>query len=116
MAVVLCLAEYHRKKGESQFLKKKDEKIVFVAQVCYPVWLVPWNNATLVFDGLAVTSHVLSYDLTPDVETFNMDIVRNQKSTEAYTAVLSRNIDYFNNFPGAEETNRPGRPSEAPAA
>jgi uncharacterized protein YukE len=103
MAVVLFLAESNRRKSESQLLRKTDEKIVFIAEVYYPIWLVPYGTATLIFDGLSGTSQVLSYNLSPDVEAFNKDIKRNQKTTEAITAALFRNIDYFNNFQGAEE-------------
>jgi hypothetical protein len=108
MATVLYLAESNRKKGESQLLKKTDEKIVFIAKVCYPIWLVPYGTATLIFDGLGTASHVLSYSVTPDIELFNRDIKRNQKTTEAYTAALSRNIDYFSSFHCIEETKIEG--------
>ncbi len=103
MAIVLFLAESNRRKGESQLLNKTDEKIVFIAEVCYPIWLVPYGTATLIFDGLGATSYVLSYDSSPDVEIFSKDIKRNQKTTEAFTAALFRNVDYFNNFREAEE-------------
>ena len=108
MAVVLFLAEYNRSKGESQLLRKTDEKIVFIAEACYPIWLVPYGTATLVFDGLGLTSHVLSYYSSQDIEIFNKDIKRNQKTTEAFTAALFRNVDYFNNFQDAEETTIEG--------
>jgi len=103
MAAVLYLAESNRKKGEGQLFRKADEKLVFIAEACYPIWLVPHNTATLLFDGLGLASHTLSYDVTPDIEIFNKDIRRNQKTTEAYTASLNRNIDYFRNFQGREE-------------
>ena len=103
MAVVLFLAESNRRKGESQLLRKTDEKIVFIAEVCYPIWLVPYGTATLIFDGLGATYHVLSCDSSPEVEIFNKDIKRNQKTTEAFTAALCRNVDYFTNFQEAEE-------------
>jgi len=108
MAVVLYLAESNRRKGESQLLRKTGEKIVFIAQAGYPIWLVPYDTATLIFDGLGVTSHVFSHNLTPDVDVFNRDIKRNQKTTEAYAAALSRNLDYFNNSQDAEETEIEG--------
>jgi hypothetical protein len=108
MAVVLFLAKSNRIKGESQLLRKTDEKIVFIAQAYYPIWLVPYGTAILAFDGLGVTSHVLSYNLTPDIEIFNKDLKRNQKTTEAFTAALFRNADYFNNFQEAQETTIEG--------
>ena len=107
-AAILYLAESNRKKGESQLLKKTDEKLVFVAQTCYPIWLVPYGTATLIFDGLGNCSHLISYSVTPDAEIFNRDIQKNQNTTEAYTATLSRNIDYFTNFHNVEETRIEG--------
>ena len=107
-AAVLYLAESNRKKGESQLLKKTDEKLVFVAQTRYPIWLVPYGTATLIFDGLGNCSHLISYSVTPDAEIFNRDIQKNQSTTEAYTATLSRNIDYFTNFQNVEETRIEG--------
>ena len=103
MAAVLYLAEANRKKGEHPRLKKIEEKLVFIAEACYPIWLVPYNTATLMFDGLDLTSHTFSWEVTPDVEIFNKDLRRNQKTTEAYTAALTRNLDYFGNFQGKEE-------------
>ena len=108
MAVVLFLAESKRRKGESQILRKTDEKIVFIAEVCYPIWLVPYGKTTLIFDGLGVTSYALSHNLSPDIEIFNKDIKRNQKTTEAFTAALFRNVDYFNNFQDTEVTTVEG--------
>jgi myosin heavy subunit len=81
---------------------------VFAAQVCYPIWLVSYGTATLIFDGLGTTSHTISYNVTPDAEIFTRDIKRNQNTTEAYTATLSRNIDYFGNFQNAEATKIEG--------
>jgi len=103
LATILYLAESNREKGESHILKKPDEKLVFITEACYPIWLIPYNGATLVFDGLGITSHTLSYDTIPDIKIFNKDIVENKKTTEAYTATLARNTDYFKNFNGKEE-------------
>jgi hypothetical protein len=107
-AAVLYLAESNRKKGESQLLKKTDEKLVFVAKTCYPIWLVPYGTSALIFDGLGNCSHLISCSVTPDAEIFNRDIQKNQNTTEAYTATLSRNIDYFTNFQNVEETRIEG--------
>ncbi len=102
-AAILYIAESNRKKGESHVLKKKDEKIVFISEACYPIWLIPHGGATLLFDGLGLTSHVLSYDVIPDIEVFNENIRENSKATEAYAAALARNVDYFRSFIGTEE-------------
>jgi len=103
MAAILYLAESNREKGENLILKKPDEKLVFITEACYPIWLIPYHTATLIFDGIGVTSHTLSYDTIPDTKTFNKDIQENKKTTEAYTTALTRNTDYFKNFTGKEE-------------
>jgi len=103
IAAILYLAESDREKGEGHILKKQDEKLVFIAEVCYPIWLVPWSEGTLLFDGLGVTAHTLSYDILTDIKAFNNDIQMSAKKSEAYSAALSRNANYFKNFAGKEE-------------
>ena len=94
MAAILYLAESER---------KKDEKLVFITKALYPIWLIPYRGATLIFDGRNYTSHTLFYDVVPDIETFNKNLRENRKTTESYTATLYRNKDYFKNFNGKEE-------------
>ncbi len=108
MAAVFCLAESNREKGEGHILKKTDEKLVFIAEACYPIWLVPWSGGNLIFDGLGVTSHTLSYDKVPDIRAFNKDVQGSAKTCKAYSVALSRNVNYFKNFVGKEETTIEG--------
>ncbi len=103
MAAVLYLAEATRKKGEHSHLKKAEEKLVFISEACYPIWLIPYNSTTLIFDGFGLASHTFFYDITPDVEVFNKDIQRCQKTTDSYIATLTKNMDYFRAFQGKEE-------------
>ena len=103
MAAVFYLAESNREKGEGHIMKKPDEKLVFLVEACYPIWLVPWSGGTLIFDGLGVTSHTLSYDKVPDIKAFNKDVQGSAKTCKAYSVVLSRNVNYFKSFVGKEE-------------
>ena len=103
LAAILYLAESERKKRESRILRKTDEKLVFVAKAFYPIWLVPYRGATLIFDGRNYTSHTLFYDRIPDIKTFNKNIRNSLKATESHTATLIRNKDNFKNFNGKEE-------------
>ena len=107
MAAVLCLAESYRKKGEGHILKKSDEKLVFLAEGYYPIWLVPWNGRTLLFDGLGVAGHTLLHYTLPDIEVFKKDM-QSARTSQAYSAVLSQNADYFKRFVGEEEENIEG--------
>jgi hypothetical protein len=102
MASVFYLAERDRKKGEGRVLKKPEEKLSFIAETCYPAWLIPWRGRTLIFDGLEFTNPSISYDVLPDVKAFENDIQASSKSREAYVAALSQNVSYFQNFAGKE--------------
>lgn len=107
MAAILYLAESDRVKGEG-ILRRADEKMAFITEACYPIWLVPWGGRTLLFDGLGLTTHRLSYDKLPDLEAFNKDIRRNAKTSKAYSVALSRNTNYFKGFSGKEENTIDG--------
>lgn len=102
-AAILCLAESERGKGEGFILKKPTEKLAFVAEMCYPVWLVPWGGRSLLFDGFGVMTHTLTYDVLPDIKTFVSDIKGSLRRREAYSAFLSDVLNYFQGFKGQEE-------------
>mgnify|MGYP003931403905 CR=1 FL=1 len=103
MAAIFYFAERDRKKGEGRVLKKPGEELAFIAETCYPIWLIPWKRGkTLIFDGLEFTNPSISYDVLPDVKAFENDIQASSKSREAYFAALSQNASYFQNFAGKE--------------
>lgn len=102
-AAAFYFAESEREKGEGRILKKPAEELVFVAEACYPIWLVPWRKRTLFFDGLGITTHTLSYDIVPDINAFVNDIRGSVKTREAYSTVLFHNANYFQDFAGKEE-------------
>jgi len=102
MASIFYFAERDRKKGEGRVLKKPEEKLAFIAETCYPIWLIPWRGRTLIFDGLEFTNPSISYDVLPDFKAFDNDVQASSKSGEAYVAALSQNASYFQNFAGKE--------------
>jgi hypothetical protein len=103
MAAIFYLAERDRKKGEGRVLKKPEENLAFIAETCYPIWLIPWRKGrTLIFDGLEFTNPTITYDVIPDVKAFKNDIKASSKSREAYCAALSQNTSYFQSFAGKE--------------
>ncbi len=103
MATILCLAESERKKGKGVILKKPKEELVFIAEAYYPMWLVPWMNRGLLFDGLSVITHTFVYDKLPDVKNFADSVKGSTETREAYAAFLSDSLNYFHNFTGKEE-------------
>ncbi|MCZ2808931.1 MAG: hypothetical protein O2V44_06225 [Candidatus Bathyarchaeota archaeon] len=102
MAAIFYFAERDRKKREGRVLKKTGEKLAFIAETCYPIWLIPWRGRTLIFDGLEFTNPSISYDVLPDIKAFDNDVQASSKSREAYCAALSQNASYFQNFAGKE--------------
>jgi len=107
-AAVFYLAESDREKGGGRIFKKPAEELVFIVEACYPVWLVPWRDRTLFFDGLSVTTHTLRYDILPDAKAFDANIQESAKTREAYSAALSHNANYFQAFADKEEKTLEG--------
>jgi hypothetical protein len=103
MAAIYYLSERDRKKGEGRVLKKPEETLLFIAETCYPLWLIPWTGRTLIFDGLEFTNETISYNVLPNIKAFEADILASSKSREAYIAALTQNANYFQNFAGKEE-------------
>jgi hypothetical protein len=102
MAAIFYLAERDRKKGEGRVLKKPEEKLAFIAETCYPIWLIPWRGRTIILDGLEFTNPAIPYDELPDVKAFDTDVQASSKSREAYVAALSQHASYFQNFAGKD--------------
>jgi hypothetical protein len=101
-AVLYCLAELERQKGGGVILRKTEEKLVFLAEVCYPLWLIPWSGFNLLFDGLKGTVYTLTYRNVPDVKTFMENVQRSSKTLETHMTFLSNNVNYFQ-APGDEK-------------
>ncbi|MGB9756776.1 MAG: hypothetical protein ACPLVJ_03235, partial [Candidatus Bathyarchaeales archaeon] len=92
---VYCFAELEREKGSGLILKKPEEKMVFLAEFGYPLWLFPWEELSLIFDGLKTKAHTLTYRIVPDVKIFMENVQRSSKSIETYATFLSDSINYF---------------------
>src|SRR4030043_35656 len=94
-AAFFSLAELDRAKGGGLISRRPEEKIVFIAKVGYPLWLFPWSETTLLFDGLNRSSHTLQYAVIPDVNVFIENLKRSAKTLETHVAFLSDHINYF---------------------
>lgn len=94
-AAIFCLAELERAKGGGLILKQPQEKLAFIAEVCYPFWLVTLDKIGLLFDGLSTTSQTLTYLATPDIQVFLDNMKSSSKTRQAYMTFLSDNINYF---------------------
>jgi len=103
LAAVFCLAELERSKGGGIIRKKQAEELLFIAEVCYPLLLAPWERKALLFDGFGILAHTLSYDALPDVNSFLDEMETSMHSRDVYYASLCKNANYFCAFKGKEE-------------
>ena len=94
-AAIFSLAELERAKGGGLILKQAEEKTAFIAKMGYPLWLIPWGGLNLLFDGLNLTPHTLSYKTISDAKAFMANLKRSSKTKETHMAFLSDNINYF---------------------
>jgi len=102
-AAVFCLAEMERRKGSGFVLKRAPREFMFIVEVCYPLWIVPWGKISLIFDGLNTASYTLIYDTVPNIEAFLNGVNRSSATREAYAAFLSDNLNYLQTSEKQEE-------------
>jgi hypothetical protein len=95
VAAVFSLAELDRAKGGGFLSKRPEEKMVFIAKVGYPLWLFPWSETALIFDGFNRSKYTLPYAVVPDAKAFMENLKRGSKTRETHLAFLSDHINYF---------------------
>ena len=95
VAAVFSLAELDRVKGGGFFSKRPEEKILFITKIGYPLWVFPWSETALIFDGLNRSKYTLSYAVVPDAKDFIENLKRGAKTHETHMAFLSDHINYF---------------------
>jgi hypothetical protein len=99
VATVFSLAELDREKGagvlKRVILRRREEKIAFIAKIGYPLWLFPWSRAILIFDGLNKSSYTFSYAVFPDTKAFMDSLESSTKMRETHSAFLSDHLTYF---------------------
>ncbi len=101
VAAALCLAEAKRRKGG--ILGGSAERISFVSRLYYPLWAVPWEDESLIMDGLGFLSHTVVHLNLPDVEAFTEDIQKNTMARDLYRDVLKRHAKTFREFISSDE-------------
>jgi len=96
VAAILCLAEAKRKKLE--ILGASPERISFILKLCYPLWAVPWENESLITDGLGIFSHTLTHMKLPDVKLFTEQVKKGTTVREVYRSALKSRAQTFEDF------------------
>lgn len=96
VAAVLLWAEAKRRKPV--FFGTVAEKTVFVSKLHYPLWVVPWENGSLIVDGLDVFSATVTYQALPDVSSFINDVERGALVREQLWVSLEKHKQTFTDF------------------
>jgi len=100
VAAVLLLAEARRRKLG---FFGADRKAVFVSKLHYPLWFVPWEDGSLVIDGLDVFSAVFKCPALPDVASFVEDVEQGMFDRKLFWASLEKHEKTFAEFAGSVE-------------
>ncbi|HSV48746.1 MAG TPA: hypothetical protein VLH35_00395, partial [Candidatus Acidoferrales bacterium] len=103
-AAAYAVAELNRSRGGGLFNRQPQEILIFIAKVGYPLWVYSKNNnSALVFDGLDLHSHSVSYAEAPSANTFLANLQTYQQPRDAYAAFLCDHNTYFQQPPNSKQ-------------
>ena len=95
-AAILADAEKHRAKAG--LIRKQEEVMTFVSTLHWPIIIVPWREGRhLVFDGMAVWSHVFENRRMASTENF-MKSVGACKNFKDFISLETSHSAYFRDF------------------
>jgi hypothetical protein len=93
-AAAYVLAEMERK-GNGLIVKQPQERLVYAAKICYPLWLVPKAETTYIFDALNKSSYTIPYVETPKINLLIGDFEAASKTRETFIAFLLDHLNYL---------------------
>lgn len=99
VAAVLLLAEAEHRKMDSL----ETGKILFVSKLHYPLWLIPWEDSSLIIDGLGVISSSITCQKLPDVSSFIEDLERGASNRAQFWLFIEKHKKTFADFAGKNE-------------
>ena len=106
-ASILCIAETERKKKPGLF-RGAIETISFLSKLCYPLWVIPWENRCLIADGMETVSNKILYYKQPYVEKFIEHLKRSTTVQELYRSTLRSHRETFSDFTSQTEISVSG--------
>jgi len=96
VASILLLTEARRKKRV--LFETKPKKTSFVSKLHFPLWAVPWENGSLIIDGLGVFSPTIVFFALPDITIFIDDVERGASVREQFLRALEKHEKTFGDF------------------
>jgi hypothetical protein len=94
-AAVFAVVELERYKGGGLIARQPEEKLVFLSKIGYPLWFLPKNDSTFVFDGFGDSNYIISYAEVPSAKAFMERLEANSRPRENYMAFISDHGSYF---------------------
>jgi len=79
--------------------------VSFVSKLRYPLWAVPWENRSLIVDGLGVSPSIIAKQQPPDVTQFIDDIERGASVRELFRSALEKHLNTFRDFAGHDHVH-----------
>jgi hypothetical protein len=99
-AAIYVVAELNRSRRGGLFNRQPQETLIFISKVGYPLWVYSKNNSSaLVFDGLDLHSHSISFAEAPSATAFLTNLQTYQQPRDAYVAFLCDHSTYFQEPP-----------------
>jgi len=93
---ILALADANRKK--TMIIDLLPEKIMFISKLHYPLWIVPWENRSLLIDGMQISSSNIGYLALPEIEPFLESIERGKSDRTQFFNALNQHEQTFTSF------------------
>jgi len=96
VAAILLLTEAKRKKRG--LLEATPKKTSFVSKLHYPLWAVPWENESLIIDGLGALFSTIPLQVLPNSTLFVDNIERGASIREQFRSALEKHEKTFKDF------------------
>jgi len=100
MEVAAMILQAEAKQGKQGLFGTTLGKILFVSKLYYPLWAVPWENRSLVIDGVGASISVIAKQRPPNVTLFIEDIERGASIRELFRSALEKHLNMFSDFAG----------------
>jgi hypothetical protein len=100
MEVAAIFLQAEAKSRKQGLLGAAKASVLFVSKLRYPMWAVPWENRSLIIDGLGVSPSIIVKQQAPDVIRFIEDVERGASVRELFRSALERHSNTFSNFTG----------------
>lgn len=98
MTYATILADVEKHRSKAGLIRKREERMTFVSTVHWPIIVVPWREGrNLVFDGMAVWSHVYEDSRIPSTESFTRAI-GGCKNYKDFITMEASHASYFKEF------------------